>query len=150
VQAVKDVRERGRTCILDIEMEVSLFFWEVEGREGWSGDLGMGRLRGLFVGKGDRSVADFCDLPQGVKQVKKTDLNARFLFLQPPSVEILEQRLRGRASDSEEAILARLKQAENEIAYSKTPGVHDAIVVNDDLEKAWAEFKAFCAPEESK
>ena len=110
----------------------------------------MGRLRGLFVGKGDRSVADFSDLPQGVKQVKKTDLNARFLFLQPPSVEILEQRLRGRASDSEEAILARLKQAENEIAYSKTPGVHDAIVVNDDLEKAWAEFKAFCAPEENK
>jgi guanylate kinase len=87
---------------------------------------------------------------QGVKQVKKTDLNARFLFLQPPSVEVLEQRLRGRASDSEEAILARLKQAENEIAYSKTPGVHDAIVVNDDLEKAWVEFKAFCAPEESK
>jgi guanylate kinase len=98
----------------------------------------------------DGHVADFCDLQQGVKQVKKTDLNARFLFLQPPSVEILEQRLRGRASDSEEAILARLKQAENEIAYSKTPGVHDAIVVNDDLEKAWAEFKAFCAPEESK
>ena len=82
--------------------------------------------------------------------MKKTDLNARFLFLQPPSVEILEQRLRGRASDSEEAILARLKQAENEIAYSKTPGVHDAIVVNDDLEKAWEEFKAFCAPEENK
>lgn len=86
-------------------------------------------------------------LLQGVKQVKKTDLNARFLFLQPPSVEVLEQRLRGRASDSEEAILARLKQAENEIAYSKTPGVHDQIIINDDLEKAWAEFKAFCAPE---
>jgi guanylate kinase len=96
-----------------------------------------------------RTLSDFRDL-QGVKQVKKTDLNARFLFLQPPSVEVLEQRLRGRASDSEEAILARLKQAENEIAYSKTPGVHDAIVVNDDLEKAWVEFKAFCAPEESK
>lgn len=86
-------------------------------------------------------------LLQGVKQVKKTDLNARFLFLQPPSVEVLEQRLRGRASDSEEAVLARLKQAENEIAYSKTPGVHDQIIINDDLEKAWAEFKAFCAPE---
>ncbi|KAL1586641.1 hypothetical protein WHR41_04521 [Cladosporium halotolerans] len=107
VQAVKDVREKGQTCILDIEME-------------------------------------------GVKQVKKTDLNARFLFLQPPSVEVLEQRLRGRASDSEEAILARLKQAENEIAFSKTPGVHDKIVINDDLEKAWAEFEAFCAPETAK
>jgi hypothetical protein len=60
-----------------------------------------------------RTLSDFRDL-QGVKQVKKTDLNARFLFLQPPSVEVLEQRLRGRASDSEEAILARLKQAEND------------------------------------
>lgn len=62
-------------------------------------------------------------------------------------MEILEQRLRGRASDSEEAILARLKQAEHEIEFSKTPGVHDKIIVNDDLEKAWVEFKAFCAPE---
>ena len=95
----------------------------------------------------DAFFADGAGYLQGVKQVKKTDLNARFLFLQPPSVAILEQRLRGRASDSEEAILARLKQAENEIAYSKTPGVHDRIVVNDDLEKAWVEFRAFCAPE---
>lgn len=84
---------------------------------------------------------------EGVKQVKKTDLNARFLFLQPPSVEILEQRLRGRGTDSEEAIQERLKQAEKEIAYSKTPGVHDQIIVNDDLEKAWQEFKTFCTSE---
>ncbi|KAM3420500.1 hypothetical protein BST61_g3768 [Cercospora zeina] len=104
VQAVKDVAEQGRTCILDIEME-------------------------------------------GVKQVKKTDLNARYLFLQPPSVEILEQRLRGRQTDKEEAIQQRLEQAEKEIEFSKTPGVHDKIIVNDDLEKAWQEFKAFCVPE---
>lgn len=106
VQAVKNVAEKGRTCILDIEME-------------------------------------------GVKQVKKTDLNARFLFLQPPSVEVLEKRLRGRGTDKEEAILERLKQADKEIEYSKTPGVHDQIIVNDDLEKAWAEFKAFCVPDGS-
>lgn len=84
---------------------------------------------------------------QGVKQVKKTDLNARFLFLQPPSVEVLEQRLRGRATDKEEAILERLKQAEKEIEFSKTPGVHDQTIVNDDLEKAWSEFNEFCKPE---
>ncbi|SMR61038.1 unnamed protein product [Zymoseptoria tritici ST99CH_1E4] len=104
VQAVKDVAEKGRVCILDIEME-------------------------------------------GVKQVKTTDLNARFIFLQPPSVEILEQRLRGRGTDKEEAIQERLKQAEKEIAYSKTPGVHERIVVNDDLEKAWGEFREFCLEE---
>lgn len=85
---------------------------------------------------------------EGVKQVKKTDLNARFLFLQPPSVEVLEKRLRGRGTDKEEAILERLKQADKEIEYAKTPGVHDKVIVNDDLEKAWEEFRAFCAPEE--
>ncbi|KXS98754.1 hypothetical protein AC578_9056 [Pseudocercospora eumusae] len=104
VKAVKDVAEKGRTCVLDIEME-------------------------------------------GVKQVKKTDLNARYVFLQPPSVEVLEKRLRGRGTDKEEAILERLKQAEKEIEYSQTPGVHDKIIVNDDLEKAWEEFRNFCVPE---
>jgi len=69
--------------------------------------------------------------------------------VQPPSVEILEKRLRGRGTDKEEDILARLKQAEKEIEYSKTPGVHDKIIVNDDLEKAWAEFKAFCVPDDA-
>ena len=85
-----------------------------------------------------------------MKQVKKTDLNARFLFLQPPSVEILEQRLRGRATDKEEAIQQRLAQARNELEYSKTPGVHDKIIVNDDLEKAWEAFHIFCVPESAQ
>ncbi len=80
--------------------------------------------------------------------MKKTDLNARFLFLQPPSVEVLEQRLRGRQTDKEDAIQQRLQQATKEIEFAKTPGVHDQIIVNDDLEKAWREFKAFCVPEE--
>lgn len=83
-----------------------------------------------------------------MKQVKKTDLNARYLFLQPPSVEILEKRLRGRGTDKEEDILARLKQAENEIEFAKT-GVHDQIIINDDLEKAWSEFEAFCVPDKA-
>lgn len=85
---------------------------------------------------------------EGVKQVKKSHLDARFLFLQPPSVEVLEQRLRGRGTDKEEAILERLKQAEKELEFAKT-GVHDQIVVNDDLEKAWDDFEKFCVPETS-
>lgn len=66
--------------------------------------------------------------------------------MQPPSVEVLEKRLRGRGTDKEEDIMVRLKQAEKEIEFSKTPGVHDKIIVNDDLEKAWEEFRAFCVP----
>ena len=74
---------------------------------------------------------------KGVKQVKKTHLNARFLFLSPPSLEILEQRLRGRGTDSEEAVQKRLKQAESEMSFAKEEGVHDKVVVNDDLEVAY-------------
>jgi guanylate kinase len=80
---------------------------------------------------------------------KNAELNARFLFLQPPSMEVLEQRLRGRATDKEEAILQRLAQAKNELEYAKTPGVHDQVIVNDDLEKAWKEFEAFCVPDKA-
>lgn len=64
-------------------------------------------------------------------------------------MEVLEQRLRGRATDKEEAIQERLKQAEKEIEFAKTPGVHDRIIVNDDLERAWEEFRTFCVPEEA-
>lgn len=71
--------------------------------------------------------------------MKRTDLNARFLFLSPPSVEALEQRLRGRGTEDEDSLKKRLDQAAKEMAFSKEEGVHDKIVVNDDLEKAYAE-----------
>jgi len=62
-------------------------------------------------------------------------------------METLEQRLRGRGTDKEDAILQRLAQAKNELEFAKQPGVHDKIIVNDDLEKAWGEFEEFCSPD---
>jgi guanylate kinase len=76
-----------------------------------------------------------------VKQVKLSDLNARFLFLAPPSIEELERRLRGRGTETEESLNKRLAQAKNELEYAKLPGAHDRIVVNDDLEKAYTEVR---------
>lgn len=78
---------------------------------------------------------------EGVKQVKRSDLNARFLFLSPPSLEILEQRLRGRGTDDEDSVKKRLEQAEKEMSFSRTEGAHDKIIVNDDLEKAFKEVE---------
>ena len=73
-----------------------------------------------------------------MKQVKKTDLNARFLFLSPPSLEILETRLRGRGTDKEEDIRKRLDQAKNEMAFLKSEDApFEKTIVNDDLEKAY-------------
>lgn len=81
---------------------------------------------------------------EGVKQVKRReDLNARFVFLAPPSMEELERRLRGRNTETEESLQQRLAQARNELAFSQTPGAHDKIVVNDDLDRAYGELKEF-------
>lgn len=51
--------------------------------------------------------------------------------------------MRGRGTEKEESIQKRLAQAEKELEYSKTPGVHDIIILNDDLEKAYKEFEDF-------
>lgn len=87
---------------------------------------------------------------EGVKQIRAHPTyskTARFLFLQPPSEEILEQRLRGRGTDKEEDIQNRLAQAKKEIAFAQTPGVHDKIVVNDDLDRAYEEVRKWIVEE---
>lgn len=85
---------------------------------------------------------------QGVKIVKeKEDLNPRFLFISPPSIEDLRSRLEGRGTESKESLEKRLKQAELELEYSKQDGAHDKIIVNDDLDKAYAELKEFMLAE---
>ncbi|KAK2607536.1 hypothetical protein N8I77_006202 [Diaporthe amygdali] len=80
---------------------------------------------------------------EGVKQIKKSDIPARFVFVAPPSEEELEKRLRGRGTEKEESIQKRLTQAKLELEYSKTPGVHDIIIVNDNLDKAYKELEDF-------
>ncbi|CAK7271380.1 guanylate kinase [Sporothrix epigloea] len=84
----------------------------------------------------------------GVKQIQEqrargSSLDARYVFIAPPSVEILEKRLRGRGTEKEESVQKRLTQALVELEYSKTPGVHDKIIVNDDLETAYKELEDF-------
>jgi len=77
---------------------------------------------------------------EGVKQLKRSSLKPRICFLQPPSLEVLEQRLRGRGDTSEDSIQKRLAQAENEIEYCRTEGKNDKVVVNDDLDTAFNEL----------
>ncbi len=70
---------------------------------------------------------------QGARQVRERMAEARFVFLLPPSLEILEQRLRSRGTDSEEAIARRLGVADLELRAIE---FFDFAVVNDDLETA--------------
>lgn len=84
---------------------------------------------------------------QGVKSVINTDLNARFLFIAPPSFDVLKQRLCTRGTESEEVVNKRLAAAVAEMEYAKT-GVHEKIIINDDLEKAYLELKEFIFEEQ--
>ncbi|CEL08204.1 hypothetical protein ASPCAL11355 [Aspergillus calidoustus] len=81
---------------------------------------------------------------QGVKQMKANpSIDARYVFIKPPSFETLEQRLRGRGTEKDEDIQKRLAQAKAEIEYADTEGVYDKIIVNDDLERAFKELEEF-------
>ncbi|AET39186.1 guanylate kinase Ecym_4107 [Eremothecium cymbalariae DBVPG len=79
---------------------------------------------------------------QGVKSVKNTDLNARLVFLAPPSLVALKERLIGRGTETEESINKRIAAAAKELEYAQS-GAHDRNIVNDDLEKAYSELKEF-------
>ncbi|KIK93282.1 hypothetical protein PAXRUDRAFT_34144 [Paxillus rubicundulus Ve08.2h10] len=88
---------------------------------------------------GRRCVLDIDS--QGVRQIKKTDLDPIYLFISPPDMTTLRHRLRGRGTDSDHAIQRRLSIALSEIQYAREPGAYDYVIVNDDLEKAYALFK---------
>jgi len=70
------------------------------------------------------------------------------IFLLPPSMAELERRLRGRSTDSEEAIARRLVAARAEVA--RGAAAYDYLVVNDDLDEALAQVAAVVAHERAR
>lgn len=74
---------------------------------------------------------------QGALQVRAKLPEARLVFIAPPSLEELERRLRGRASDSAESIAVRLANARGELEAAKD---YDVVIVNDELERATDEL----------
>jgi guanylate kinase len=76
---------------------------------------------------------------QGAHQVKAKLPDAIAVFIVPPSRQDVEQRLRARGQDSEQAIARRLERARQEMDRSTD---YDFIVVNDDLERASDELRS--------
>lgn len=70
---------------------------------------------------------------QGAVNIKKLYPDAIGIFILPPSMDELENRLRSRATEKEEDILKRLEIARNEIQQSNN---YDYLVINDDLDRA--------------
>ena len=74
---------------------------------------------------------------QGARQVRDAMPEARLVFLAPPSVEELHNRLRGRGTESEDSLRRRLAHADTELAAEKE---FDITVVNDSIERAAEEL----------
>ena len=75
----------------------------------------------------------------GARAVRKALPEVTAVFIAPPSMAELSHRLRGRGTESDEAIARRLSIAQTEVAAA---GEFDHVVVNDDAERAAAEVAA--------
>ncbi|XP_018405608.1 PREDICTED: guanylate kinase isoform X1 [Cyphomyrmex costatus] len=80
---------------------------------------------------------------EGVKQIKRIDLNPFYVFIKPPSIVELEQRLKARNTETEESLKHRLLTAKSELEYGETPGNFDVVIENDNLEKAYEILRNF-------
>ena len=90
------------------------------------------------LAKGENVVCDV-DVLGGQNIKKHYGQQALSLFIQPPSIEALRQRLEGRGTDSPEVINDRIARAEFELSFADK---FDHAVVNDDLQQAQAEALA--------
>jgi guanylate kinase len=79
---------------------------------------------------------------EGARQVRRSMPDAQFVFLAPPSLDVLMQRLVGRGTESADALVARLQRAQVELAAEKE---FDEVVVNNDVEQAARDLAALIA-----
>jgi guanylate kinase len=76
---------------------------------------------------------------QGAKNIKRRLKDGILIYILPPSLEVLENRLRERATDDPDVIEARISQAREEL---KDCAFYDYLIINDDLEKSVQEAEA--------
>ena len=77
---------------------------------------------------------------QGAFQVRDKVPDAHLIFIEPPSMEVLEQRLRGRDTETEEVIQQRLAAAKVELSHKME---YDIQLVNDNLDEAASQLVSY-------
>jgi guanylate kinase len=81
---------------------------------------------------------------QGAMQVRDSYPEGVFIFILPPSGDVLRERITGRATDTDDVIDLRMSKAADEISYADR---YDYAVVNDDIDKAVADVLAIVRAE---
>lgn len=103
-----------------------------------------GNLYGTLTAPIEEHLAAGCHVileieVQGAAQIRKLRPEAVFVFIAPPSLETLRERLTGRGTEAPDVIAKRIAQAEKEL---KLIPQYDYCIVNDRLQDAIADFRA--------
>jgi guanylate kinase len=111
-----------------------------------------GNLYGTCAVDAERDLAAGRDLVlvidvQGARQVRRRCPGIVGVFVLPPSFAVLEQRLRGRSADREDAIQRRLQTARDEVAAFTE---YDYVIVNDELEGCVDRMRAIVLAERAR
>jgi len=116
--ALYEVQEKGRRCLLDIDIQ------------------GVKRVKSLEHASKE--------LDNGIQSSRdqQTSFQPKYIFIAPPSMEILLERLKGRGTESAESLQKRTQNAKEEVEYGMAEGNFDKILINNDLEEAFKEFEA--------
>ena len=92
-------------------------------------ELSQGRICGFVV-----------DI-EGLSNLKKTDLNPIYCFIKTPSLEVLEERLRKRNTETPESFAQRIVIAKTELEFERVENFFDHVIVNDNLDTAYSKLK---------
>jgi guanylate kinase len=111
-----------------------------------------GNLYGTCAAETEKMLAEGHDVVlvidvQGARKVRASGLKTTTVFVMPPSLDVLEQRLRGRSKDSEPEIQRRLQVARDEVsAFSE----YDFVVVNDEVTAAVDRLRSIVIAERAR
>lgn len=110
--------------------EDALLEWEEVYKDHFYGTL---RSEVERIWEKNKHVIFDVDVYGGINIKQQFGERALAVFVMPPSIEVLEERLRGRSTDSDENIQKRMSKARHEISKAEK---FDNIIVNDDLDTA--------------
>jgi guanylate kinase len=84
---------------------------------------------------------------QGARSIRERCDGAVFVFIEPPSLRVLEARLRSRGTESEESVGKRLAGAKHEMEQRR---LYDYVILNDSIQKAVGRFSEIIAVEQER
>jgi len=124
-----DGSDLNQQCLLDIDVEgvksIKEFQIKQQGEKKFQPIREMERPTQQYTAQNDESLPE---------------IEAKFIFIAPPSIDVLKDRLSGRGTETDEQLKLRTNNAQAELDYGLRENTFDAVVVNDDLDQACEAF----------